>query len=144
MSNLIRNEFQAKKVNLQNALLSLLLLLSLWAVTPAQAYDGSLAPPPGPQVIDRNFKNLSTGGWDWYGPSISIGQQGQGGLSYQSYAGEGTNGGWANDKSWLGSLQYIDPILGDNHIWATLRGQVEEFTDNGGGRTHLPTEQVEH
>ena len=105
---------------LRAAILAGLAFLS--GIGASRADDPGLKPPTPFQTIDGNGVNLVTNLFRENGPSISIGQSGQGGLTWSVYS-EGSDE-WNSDLGGRITNEY--PFSGHNVV---LLGQVTKMTD---------------
>lgn len=115
-----------------SATLGVVLCWALLVLSAPLAFADSptLPPPPNARPIDRNGVNVANGYYLHYGPSISIGSPGQGGLSYNPYwasLGDYPASRWASDHG--GYIRYLNS---DNQYYVTLNGQTEAFTASSG------------
>lgn len=102
------------------------IMFLLYLMRPAFAMDPGLPPPPFDSVSDKLGMNLTTGLWKLYGPSVHIGPQGRGGLSW-TYP---FNGGSYLD---LGAYQSVIKYFytDSNHVYVTVLEKNEEFYFDG-------------
>ena len=100
-------------------------LLLIWFAQPALAMDPTLPPPPYADVSDKLGMNLTTGFWQLTGPSIHIGPQGHGGLSWNF----NFSAGYLDLGVYEGTIKY--QYFDSNHVYVTVLGKNEEFTYNG-------------
>lgn len=120
MWHLDRSIHQFKSV----ALALLATIFVMVNATDSFADDPSLPAPPVHQVIDSNGVNLSTGTPTVAGPSISIGQPGQSGLTYSV---QWTGRIWDSNLDSSVSYETVNP----NHYTVNLMGQSATFTLSG-------------
>jgi RHS repeat-associated protein len=88
---------------------------------PAFADPQPLPPPPEFQTIDKNGVSLTAGGFLIPGPSVSIGPQGNGGLSYKT--------DWTGGNHWRDNFSgYINGSNGDSDCNVVVMGQSYGFS----------------
>jgi hypothetical protein len=111
-----------------NRIVSALFLLCM--AQPALAMDPGLPPPPFDSVSDKLGMNLTTGFWKLYGPSVHIGPQGHGGLSWSFPFSGGASAGSGLDLGAYHSLiKYF--YTNSSHVYVTVLQKNEEFDFDG-------------
>ncbi len=92
---------------------------------PVFADDPGLPPPMMTQIIDSNGVNLTTRATKLYGPTVSVGQPNEGGLSWTPYTNAQQ---WVTDWS-NSNVKY--EVESPQIYTVTLMGQPETFTKSG-------------
>jgi len=106
------------------AALPAFLFLSLIAFAGA-AHADLYDPPPLPSIVDENGINLQSGEFQVQGPSVSVGQPGQGGLTYSPTSVH--TGNWVSNFGGDSNTIKYDPA-DPNTLMVTYQNNTTTFT----------------